>query len=55
MGYSETEALGGIRLTLGRQTTPEDIDWTAMVLQQILDRLFPQLAALPRFPISYNR
>jgi cysteine desulfurase len=43
MGYSEAEALAGIRLTLGRQTTPEDIDWTAMVLQQILDRLFPRL------------
>ncbi|MFP4009880.1 MAG: cysteine desulfurase family protein, partial [Spirulinaceae cyanobacterium] len=39
MGYPEASALGGIRLTLGRDTTTADIDWTAMVLQQILDRL----------------
>lgn len=44
MGYSETEALAGIRLTLGRQTEAEDIDWTASALQQILTRLLPQLA-----------
>ena len=39
MGYSEAEALGGIRLTLGQQTATADIDWTARVLKQILDRL----------------
>ncbi|MGK7955520.1 MAG: cysteine desulfurase family protein [Crocosphaera sp.] len=44
MGYSETEALRGIRLTLGRETTQEDIDWTAMALKQVLNRLMPQLA-----------
>jgi cysteine desulfurase len=44
MGYSDRQALGGIRLTLGRETTQEDIDWTAMVLKQILGRLLPQLA-----------
>lgn len=43
MGYSDTEALGGIRLTLGRETTIEDIDWTAMVLKQVLDRLLPKV------------
>lgn len=43
MGYSENEALGGIRLTLGRETTLEDIEWTAMVLKQVLGRLMPQL------------
>ncbi|MFM5897527.1 MAG: cysteine desulfurase family protein, partial [Dolichospermum sp.] len=36
MGYSEKAALGGIRLTLGKQTTAADIDWTAMVLKQVL-------------------
>lgn len=41
LGYSEYQALGGIRLTLGRQTTREDIDWTAMVLKQVLQRLAP--------------
>ncbi|MBC6452277.1 MAG: cysteine desulfurase [Hormoscilla sp. SP5CHS1] len=44
MGYSESAALGGIRLTLGRDTTIADIDWTAMVLKQVLARLRPELA-----------
>jgi cysteine desulfurase len=39
MGYSEQAALGGIRLTLGRETTEADVDWTAMVLKQVLQRL----------------
>lgn len=42
MGYPETSALGGIRLTLGRDTTEADIDWTAMVLKQVLQRLTPK-------------
>ncbi|MBH8552661.1 cysteine desulfurase [Nostocaceae cyanobacterium CENA357] len=41
MGYSEKAALGGIRMTLGRDTTIADIDWTAMVLKQVLQRLTP--------------
>ena len=41
MGYSQKAALGGIRLTLGKQTTKADIDWTGMVLKQILQRLIP--------------
>ena len=36
MGYDERAALGSLRLTLGRDTQIEDIDWTAMVLRQIL-------------------
>ncbi|MBD2208701.1 cysteine desulfurase [Nostoc linckia FACHB-104] len=39
MGYSEKAALGGIRLTLGRETTTADLDWTAIVLRQVLQRL----------------
>ncbi|MDY6781787.1 MAG: cysteine desulfurase family protein [Cyanobacteriota bacterium] len=39
MGYPQASALAGIRLTLGRETETADIDWTAMVLQQILHRL----------------
>ncbi|MBD2358012.1 cysteine desulfurase [Tolypothrix sp. FACHB-123] len=39
MGYSEKAALGGIRITLGRETTAADVDWTAMVLKQVLQRL----------------
>ncbi|NEQ58703.1 MAG: cysteine desulfurase [Moorea sp. SIO1F2] len=42
MGYSDTAALAGIRLTLGRDTTESDVDWTVMVLKQILERLMPQ-------------
>ena len=39
MGYDELTAKRGIRLTLGKETTEADIDWTAMVLKQILKRL----------------
>jgi cysteine desulfurase len=42
MGYSDRAAKSGIRLTLGRHTTVEDSDWTAMVLKQVLHRLAPQ-------------
>ena len=42
MGYGESEALRGIRLTLGRQTTAADVDWTVMVLKQVLARLLPK-------------
>jgi cysteine desulfurase len=41
MGYRDRAAKSGIRMTLGRQTTEADIDWTAIVLQQILERLAP--------------
>jgi len=39
MGYPENAALGAIRMTLGRDTTQADVDWTAMVLKQVLHRL----------------
>jgi cysteine desulfurase len=42
MGYSDLVALGGIRLTLGQATTEADVDWTAMVLKQVLARLMPE-------------
>ncbi len=38
MGYDPLTAKRGIRFSLGRDTTKADIDWTAMVLKQILDR-----------------
>lgn len=44
MGYSQVAALGGIRLTLGQQTTAADIDWTAIVLKQVLQRLTADLS-----------
>ena len=40
MGYSASDATSGIRLTLGKNTTQDDIVWTTTVLKQILDRLF---------------
>jgi cysteine desulfurase len=41
MGYPERLARAGIRLTLGRDTTEADIDWTAMVLKQFLTGHLP--------------
>jgi len=41
MGYSDQQALTGIRLTLGKHTMPADIDWATTVLVQLLDRLHP--------------
>ncbi len=43
MGYDQAAAKRGIRLTLGRDTTKADIDWTAMVLKQVICRLMPPL------------
>ncbi|GBL15713.1 cysteine desulfurase IscS [Microcystis aeruginosa NIES-1211] len=43
MGYSDQEALAGIRLTLGRDTSTADIDWTALVLKQVIDRCLSAL------------
>lgn len=44
MGYPDLDAQGAIRLTLGRETTIRDIDWTALVLRQVLERLRPVYA-----------
>jgi cysteine desulfurase len=41
MGYSDRIAKSGIRLTMGKDTSLEDVDWTAMVLKQVLNRLIP--------------
>lgn len=43
MGYSESAAYGAIRLTIGKHTTQADIDWTALALGQILQRLKPSI------------
>jgi cysteine desulfurase len=39
MGWSGDQAVRGIRLTLGRGTQKEDVEWAAMALGQVLDRL----------------
>lgn len=44
MGLSDRAAKTGIRLTMGRHTTLEDIDWTAMVLKQVLNRVWEAIA-----------
>jgi cysteine desulfurase len=38
MGYEDRLAETGIRLSLGKETTLEDVDWSALVLRQILQR-----------------
>ena len=43
MGYDANAAKRGIRLTLGKDTVEADIDWTAMVLKQVVCRLMPPL------------
>ncbi|MEL7052077.1 MAG: cysteine desulfurase, partial [Cyanobacteria bacterium J06588_5] len=42
MGFDDAIAKSGIRLTLGRQTAEADIDWSAMVLKQVLQRVLPK-------------
>lgn len=41
MSFGDRHAKSGIRLTLGRHTTEADVDWTALVLKQILERVNP--------------
>ncbi len=50
MGLNDRAAKSGIRLTLGRLTAEADIDWTALVLKQVLDRLTP----LPTLSICHS-
>ncbi|WP_434687344.1 cysteine desulfurase family protein [Pseudanabaena minima] len=38
MGYSPTEAKNSIRLTLGKSNNEADIEWTSLVMHQILSR-----------------
>jgi cysteine desulfurase len=46
MGYDDAMALAGIRFSLGKETTREDIDWTAMVFKQVLERLTAKMTVL---------
>ncbi|HHP7245176.1 MAG TPA: cysteine desulfurase family protein [Elainellaceae cyanobacterium] len=47
MGCDSRAAKCGIRLTVGRLTTQADIDWTALVLKQILGRLLSERVLSP--------
>jgi cysteine desulfurase len=46
MGYSETEALRGIRLSFGRETTLMDIEQAATAIKTALSQLCPPLAII---------
>jgi cysteine desulfurase len=39
MGWNAAQATCGIRLTLGRETSRADVEWAALALGQVLDRL----------------
>ncbi len=39
IGYDDRIAKTGIRLTVGSRTTMADVDWTAIVLRQVLNRM----------------
>lgn len=39
IGYDDRIAKTGIRLTFGSKTTMEDVEWTAIVLRQVLERM----------------
>ena len=40
MGYSPEQALGSLRLTVGRQNTPEDIEYAMDVIAQSVEKLY---------------
>ncbi len=39
LGYDQTTAQGGIRISFGRETTPQDIDQAAIALQEVIHTL----------------
>ncbi|MGQ9887014.1 MAG: cysteine desulfurase family protein [Aggregatilineales bacterium] len=40
MGYSPHEAIGSLRLTVGRQTTEADVEYTVSALAEVLEKLY---------------
>lgn len=46
MGYSEREAIGSLRLTVGRQTTEADIAYTIEALAEVVEKLYRLAPAL---------
>lgn len=53
IGYGDDAAKTGIRITLGRHTTEADIDWSAMVLRQIIARaVAPEARSKAKEPAS---
>jgi cysteine desulfurase len=39
LGYDENWALGGLRLSLGLQTTDEDVDYTLEILPALVEKV----------------
>lgn len=46
MGYSAREAISGLRLTVGRQTTEADIEYTVEALAEVIEKLYRLTPAL---------
>jgi cysteine desulfurase len=40
MGFTPEQALGSLRLTIGRQTTPDDIDFAVEVIAEAVEKLY---------------
>lgn len=40
MGYSTEQALGSVRLTVGKDTTEADVEYAVIALQETVDRLY---------------
>lgn len=46
MGLDEDTAKSGIRITLGRHTSEADMEWSALVLKQVLERVLVKAVAV---------
>ncbi|MGB3786855.1 MAG: cysteine desulfurase family protein [Phormidesmis sp.] len=55
IGYNDEAAKTGIRITLGRQTTAADVDWSAMVLKQVLVRAMADKVGPREWEIGVRR
>jgi len=40
MGYDEQAALGSLRLSVGKQTTPEDVEYTVDVIAETVEKMY---------------
>jgi cysteine desulfurase len=40
MGYTPEQALGSLRLTVGQQTTPDDIEFAVQVVEHVVEKLY---------------
>ncbi len=47
MGYSREQALGSLRLTVGKEITAEDIDYAVGVIANVVEKLYRMKTTLP--------